>query len=379
MRLALAILAAAVLLVVGCGSPSSAGQSGWQSVNDSISLSSFSFSSASTGWAIMQSAGLMTSSNGGTDWQQCSGSILGVPTSGVGALPKQLYRLQSAAQVLAEGNRVFLTYYARPLGTGDSSSTASPSSGILVSTDRGATWHRCLSLAPSRDSVLFLAAGDARHLWALCAPGRPDRPGSTYLLRSTDAGASWSKLPGVHLGIAGLPGFTTPFTFVDARQGWSWFAPYSGSAAAELRTTSDGGLSWQVVRQPQGFGLGVFALDALHAWTVGSALPSNTGALYATTNGARSWHQHLFLAHVPLDAVYFSDARHGWIVFADSHAHGVGGIMETSDGGANWKRELIVAGRSWRSQGWMFERVGNTLFLGSAEAGGLWSRPIPTP
>ncbi len=321
----------------------------------------------------------MTSSNGGTDWQQCSGSILGVPTSGVGALPKQLYRLQSAAQVLAEGNRVFLTYYARPLGTGDSSSTASPSSGILVSTDRGATWHRCLSLAPSRDSVLFLAAGDARHLWALCAPGRPDRPGSTYLLRSTDAGASWSKLPGVHLGIAGLPGFTTPFTFVDARQGWSWFAPYSGSAAAELRTTSDGGLSWQVVRQPQGFGLGVFALDALHAWTVGSALPSNTGALYATTNGARSWHQHLFLAHVPLDAVYFSDARHGWIVFADSHAHGVGGIMETSDGGANWKRELIVAGRSWRSQGWMFERVGNTLFLGSAEAGGLWSRPIPTP
>jgi photosystem II stability/assembly factor-like uncharacterized protein len=377
-RFALAVLAAAVLLIAGCGATTSSpsGDAGWQSVNDSFSPSSFSFSSASIGWAVLQDEGLATTTDGGGDWRQCSGTIVGVPTSGIGALPKQVYRLQSAAQVLAAGSSVFLTYYARSLETGGPSSTASTNSGILVSTDRGATWHRCVSLAPSRDSVLYLAVSDARHLWALCAPGQPDHPGPTYLLRSTNAGASWSRLPGVHLGIAGLPGFTSPFSFVDARHGWSWFVPYSGAAAAEVRTTSDGGQSWQEVTQPRGFGLGVFALDGHHAWTVGSALASNTGALYATTDGGKGWHEHLFFAHEPLAAVYFSDIRHGWVVFADSHTHG-GGVMETSDGGAVWNKALIVSDRNWQSEGWTFERAGNALFLASADGGGLWSRSVP--
>jgi photosystem II stability/assembly factor-like uncharacterized protein len=369
----------AVLLVAGCGTAttSPSGDSGWRSVSD-FSLSSFSFSSPSTGWAIMQDAGLMATTDGGRDWRQCSGTIVGVPISGIGALPKQVSGVQSAAQVLAEGSSVFFTYYARSLETGGSSSTATTTSGILVSTDKGATWHSCLSLAPSRDSVLYLAASDARHLWALCAPGRPDRPGPTYLLRSTNAGASWSRLPGAHLGMAGLPGFAIPFVFVDARHGWSWFVPYSGAAAAEVRTTSDGGQSWQEVTQPRGFGLGVCALDGLHAWTVGSALASNTGALYATTDGGKGWHEHLFFAHEPLAAVYFSDTRHGWVVFADSHTHG-GGVMATSDGGTSWKKELVVSGPNWQSQGWTFERAGDKLFVASAEDGGLWSRTVPAP
>jgi photosystem II stability/assembly factor-like uncharacterized protein len=379
MRSGLAIVAAAVLLVTGCGATTSlpSGSSGWRSVSASVSFSSLSFSNASTGWAIQEHAGLVTSTNGGWDWQPCMGTIVGAPTSGVGALPTQVYGLQSAAQVLAEGGSVFLTYYARSLETGALPSTATTTSGILVSTNRGATWHRRLSLAPSRDSVLYLAASDARHLWALCAPGQPDRPGTTYLLRSTNGGASWSRLPGVHLGIAGLPGFTSPFSFVDARHGWSWFVPYSGAAAADVRTTSDGARSWQQVTQPQGFGPAVFALDGLHAWTVGSALASNTGVLYATTDGGKSWHEHLFLAHEPLAGVYFSDTRHGWVVFADSHTHG-GGILATSDGGASWRKELVVvSGFNWQSQGWTFERAGDKLFLASAEGGGLWSRAVP--
>ena len=307
-------IASVALLVAGCGTATSpSGQSGWQPGGTLIFPSSLSFSSASTGWAIMEHAGLMESTDGGNDWRQCMGTIVGAPTSGVGALPTHVYGLQSPAQVLAEGGSVFLTYYARPLEAGGSPSTATTTSGVLVSTDQGATWRRCLTLAPSRDSVLYLAASDARHLWALCASGQPGQPdhSNPYLLRSTNAGASWSRLPGVHLGVAGLPGSTTPFSFVDARRGWSWFVPYSGAAAAEVRTSTDGGKTWQEVAQPQGFGLGVFALDGLHAWTVGSALASNTGALYATTNGGKSWHEHLFFAHEPLAAVYFRDPRHG--------------------------------------------------------------------
>ena len=55
----------------------------------------------------------MESTDGGNDWRQCMGTIVGAPTSGVGALPTHVYGLQSPAQVLAEGGSVFLTYYGR--------------------------------------------------------------------------------------------------------------------------------------------------------------------------------------------------------------------------------------------------------------------------
>jgi photosystem II stability/assembly factor-like uncharacterized protein len=376
MKPALALLAATVLLIAGCGGTSSSAPSGpslWHLVYDADPLSSFSFHNASLGWGVFQQGTVVQTHDGGRDWNKCTGRIVGVPTSGVGALPATVDRLPLPVQVLSVGRSVFLTYYARAPGTLEQPSGAT-SSGVLVSSDEGATWHRCLSLAPSRDSVLYLAASDPRHLWALCAPGRPDQPGPTYLLRSANAGANWSRLPGARIGMPGMPGFGGPFTFVGARHGWSWFVPYSGAAQEEVRTTADGGESWTKVAQPKGSGLGTFALDALHAWTAGSVLAPQGGALNATADGGESWWRDPRFAHLPLSAVYFADAQHGWVVFADVH-HG-GGVYGTSDGGRHWRRELAASGDWWSAGGWTFEKAGDTLFLGSAEGGGLYARTV---
>ena len=335
-------------------------------------LSSFAFSTGSHGWAVAQDEGLQATTDGGRDWRPCTGRIVGVPTSGSDTLPTSVDRLPSPAQVLGVGSSLFLTYYASSAGGGAQPSAAT-SSGILVSADQGVTWRRLRSLAPSRDSVLYLAASDARHLWALCAPGPPGSPGPTYLLRSANAGASWSRLPDAGIGMPGRVGFGSPFTFVDARHGWSWFVPFSGVAMAEVRTTVDGGLSWRKATQPKGSGLGAFALDALHAWTPAKPAPGS-GALYATGDGGKSWRSEPQFAHLPPSAVYFADVRHGWVVFADSSSGG--GIMATSDGGRRWGKELSASGPVWGSPGWTFERAGNTLFLGSSDGGGLYARTL---
>ncbi len=341
-----------------------------------MALSSFAFTGPTVGWGVSEGPGLLRTGDGGRNWGQCSGRIVGVPASGSGALPASVNELEFPAQVRTVAGEVLLSYYARSplLGAPAPQPTTS---GILASQDGGATWRRILSLAPSRDSVLSMVAVDARHVWALCGSGNPDQPDRTYLLRTSDGGVLWARLPGAQLGVAGPTGIE-PFTMTDTAHGWSWFVPYSNAAKEAIRTTSDGGLRWRAAdpRTPKlWLGDGHFALDRRRAWIAGSQLSETTGpsggALYATSDGGRRWQRSQGIDAAAYGPVFFADPRHGWVVFARGQQGG--GIMATGDGGATWREVLSASGPWWLSPSWSFDLAGGTLFLASAEGGGLWS------
>jgi photosystem II stability/assembly factor-like uncharacterized protein len=367
------VVLAAVLLLAGCASKTRS--STWHQVPD-FGFSSFSFSDAAHGWAVDSlSAGLLATDDGGGSWYSSHGRIVGAPSQGVGALPATIDRLPLPDLVLCLGQRIFLTHLAQaPTGSVDSP-PATASGGVLVSDDRGATWRSCLSLAPGKDSVLGLVASDGNHLWALCGAGKPDPSVKIYLLRSSDGGRSWQRLPKNNLAIAGID-TPSPLTFVDARHGWSSLDRYSNGAETSYRTTIDGGRSWSRISTPPNAGSVLFALDAQRAWAGSGWMseqlaPGGVISLYSTVDGGRSWQADHAFDRLPVMAVYFVDARHGWVFVGAPPLNGAipkeSGIYATSDGGRHWARELSSNDPNWGGQelDWTFCRAGNTLFAGN--------------
>jgi photosystem II stability/assembly factor-like uncharacterized protein len=152
------------------------------------------------------------------------------------------------------------------------------------------------------------------------------------VLRSTDAGASWSR--------ARTPTTRTLFavSFADDRNGFA-----VGEEGIVLRS-GDGGRTWtrQAVRVPGESGapvdltlnlFGVEALSPREAWAVG-----DLGVVLRTRDGRR-WEQVLLPEDSFSDdetperifnAIHFHDPAHGWIVGE------FGTVLRTLDGGETW-------------------------------------------
>jgi photosystem II stability/assembly factor-like uncharacterized protein len=113
---------------------------------------------------------------------------------------------------------------------------------------------------------------------------------------------------------------------------------------AEIVRTNDGAISWYNVSPPDmtetGYNVDTFFLDNDHAW-VQKPDPEkypNSGTLYRTTNGGRTWENHIVpFSRGDLD---FVDAENGWAmadlgVGAGSNAVA---IFQTTDGGGSWEK-----------------------------------------
>jgi photosystem II stability/assembly factor-like uncharacterized protein len=113
---------------------------------------------------------------------------------------------------------------------------------------------------------------------------------------------------------------------------------------AEIVRTNDGGITWYNVSPPDmteiGYNVDTFFLDNDHAW-VQKPDPEkypNSGTLYRTTDGGRTWENHI----VPFSRgdLNFIDAEDGWAmadlgVGAGSNAVAV---FQTTDGGGSWEK-----------------------------------------
>ena len=193
-----------------------------------------------------------------------------------------------------------------------------PPASALVSTGDGSwLWQNPL---PQGNPLLGVTFADATHVWAVGGPGT--------LLKSTDAGATWTGVP------------TKPYfhfnavCFADATHGW---AVGSGSSLSQyyyyapesvVVATTDGGTTWtqQSVPSTETLNGVAFAADDLHGWAVGAQ-----GAIFATTNGGAVWSSQTSGQTDDLLDVCAVDATH---VFACG-ASGV--LVGTSDGGATWR------------------------------------------
>ena len=182
------------------------------------------------------------------------------------------------------------------------------------------------------NASLFGVAASGQNVWACGYWGT--------ILRSTDAGVTWSQ--------PDTPTAETLYSisFADAQSGWA-----VGASGTIVRST-DGGVSWtkQAVQVPDEMGgsrpldvnlFSVAAIGPTEAWTVG-----DLGTVLHTKDGS-SWEKIPFDAttfgddNVPeriLNAVVFTSPSEGYVAgeFAT--------LVRTKDGGQTWTGQRTISG-----------------------------------
>ena len=138
--------------------------------------------------------------------------------------------------------------------------------------------------------------------------------GSTgTILRSTDAGTTWNKIP------SPVTSDLMDVYFPNETEGWI-------AAVNSILHTQDGGFTWTVAYTTSSSVLSIFFLDQFYGWAGGSY-----GEIWKTTNGGITW------------ISTGSQTKYSWIFdiqFVDhSNGYAVGsnfGFFKTTDGGTTW-------------------------------------------
>ena len=269
---------------------------------------------------------------------------------------------------------------------------AAGSKGALLSTsDGGATWES--RKRPTEDALRDIFFQDAETGWLVCERSifKPmeKEESVSYLLKTTDGGASWSRVEvtrgaDVDLKLAGL-------RFADREHGWVY-----GEMGA-LFTTSDGGKTWSRQRVPtRHLLLGASFLDAQVGWLSGGGM-----TVLKTSDGGATWHAGTVFLPAEgegeqqpkasgrgqndsgegeprvvggrrLNAVWFATHERGWAV------GGQGVILLTGDGGRTWRPQRSGVGDDLHdvkffneSEGWAVGRGG--AMLHTTDGGRTWA------
>ena len=107
--------------------------------------------------------------------------------------------------------------------------------------------------------------------------------------------------------------------------------------------STDFGLSWSRRNSIDNtFDGGVSFPDDLHGWTGGGSIsPAVEGWVHRTTDGGVNWSGRILDTPYPIRVVYFFDSQMG-IAQGGEVNSGVGGIWESTDGGANWAEATVT-------------------------------------
>lgn len=268
------------------------------------------------------------------------------------------------------------------------------SSRILRTIDGGVNWGVAYS-AVGRLSNLSIVDGEAWILEDGCA--QVNQPTCDWeLLKSTDGGATWSRIPVPVRGNGQVP-MSRP-TVSDAVL-----------LADGLFVTRDGGITWQTRPKTPPTFEGIeetFFLTTQQGWLLVGGQPgagSQAKELFKTTDGGMTWvHASGSLEHpgeyVPGDlssfgyvgSVLFTSSAEGWITL------GRVGILRSTDGGATWAAVPNLAGDpppidlqfTDAEHGFALDYYGYRAAIGaqgaslvtSSDGGETWQKlPLPAP
>lgn len=232
---------------------------------------------------------------------------------------------------------------------------------FLATVDGGKTWTK--QNVPTADSVEQIHFLDEKTGWLLCQTNQFARGAgnaSSYLLKTTDGGASWQKSDfGADKGrerIARIFSAKNNLTMAVGESGvllalrddganWQRVASTTrnllldGAFADDFHAaivgtggnilfSDDAGASWNralIAGDAKTKFKRIFFVNKNAGWTVGAA-----GAIYQTVNGGKSWRAQTSDVALDLTDVFFSNAADGWAV-------GDGGtILRTTTGGNVW-------------------------------------------
>jgi len=283
--------------------------------------------------------------------------------------------------------------------------------GVIVrTTDGGQHWteisvERPEMVIPSLNAINFISPDVG---WAVGV----DSGGEGIVLKTTDGGSSWAP---TRIGYKQVP---VAVFFVDADNGWIGGAtPPPGEdegmgGPSAILATTDGGNTWNSQNNIPLSILRIFFADKMNGWASGTS-----GVIYNTTDGGRSWDKQrteIEAGDGPVDprgegakqfairGLQFIDKDHGFAA-AGSTEQQAGRMLVTSNGGAAWRRQWMVAsavrdvfflntnegwaltdqgpyinhtvdgGRSWLSEPKVFEQDVAISRVAGADASHVWA------
>jgi photosystem II stability/assembly factor-like uncharacterized protein len=214
----------------------------------------------------------------------------------------------------------------------------------------------------------------------------------TVIYRSTDGGASWTRIIDPY-GVSGIQSCNkNAMLFTDATHGWLTGDCGGVQAGSLLFKTSDAGSTWQAVALPEPTNYpGIFSNEsqivcgsydpfffsndlghlAVNCQDYSGTQVSHFYYIYTTQDGGSSWNSTAY----PGEALYFFSADTGWALAAK--------IEQTTDSGATWK---AISDVTWTAQvdfvseqiGWGVAQSGNEMALVKTVNGGArWIELTP--
>jgi photosystem II stability/assembly factor-like uncharacterized protein len=182
----------------------------------------------------------------------------------------------------ANPNRVYVAQYSKV------SADKVTSSGVYLSTDGGINWSQILAGA-ARDVVIDPSNSGTLYAGRSRIDKDADPPFGAY--RSTDAGATWSSLFTAEYDLSKRRDIRVAISPVDTRAVYSYFGGFIGDAAdAHLRASSDGGATWSE-RSLAGVDIAQLGYNTYLAADPRDALTLYIGSrdIYRSSDGGDSW------------------------------------------------------------------------------------------
>lgn len=215
---------------------------------------------------------------------------------------------------------------------------------LLRTTDGGRTWER-LPDAPTRGAVRFVSRQRGWQLWI------------DGLHETRDGGRTWTKVPALppvpgrdgRVEFGGLPTIfedgtgVVPVVLLRADAGLL--------AGAGFAATPDGGTTWGTPRLAPGIAGNLPSLAVAGSGTL-LALDGGQQTIASSDDGGRTWaHRHTDLAGRGYQAIYgmtFADATSGWLLSALLSGCGAGcdskgAVLGTRSAGRSWA--VVLPGR----------------------------------
>ncbi len=262
--------------------------------------------------------------------------------------------------------------------------------GVRKTNDGGKSWEIQITFDRVRYEI-FAGDGYADFInsqvgyFILTSKGQP--PYDVFLFETIDGGNTWTrvKISGTDL----VSNFSVrELTFLNENHGFAinWFwQGYSSPTILQLIRTTNGGSTWELVKDDFGYIDRLYFSDQLSGW----AISSNSTTLYKTTDGGFTW------AEVQIQGVtYYVDISIiGSQVWVKARVNG-DAIFHSGDSGVTWSNigsqvpsgsplimfdnmSGIIHGNVTTDGGYTWTLKDNITYLGSSDKNNIWfSRPV---
>ncbi len=192
---------------------------------------------------------------------------------------------------------------------------------ILHTSDGGATWTNQFPAGYENIALQGVYVLDSKTVWAT---GGPDEDDQAVILKTTNAGRTWTRQTG---GDVAAAEYCLGISAADANTAWTVGRPY-----IVLKTT-DGGTTWMRDTYFSDNPSYQYDINEVYAVSTSTVWVASDFSIYRTTDGGHSW--DIFfnddLAFLGISAV---NAQQAW----GSHVGRSGYIVHTTDGGDTWTK-----------------------------------------